>query len=98
MERAEKRSPKGVACCDALNCEGGGYRAAWVEQGYLVSGGEIQRLAALESSCHPLAVGVHHVGDPPYGDALARLHLDVLAYGDPRQVGVDIPSLRVEHL
>jgi hypothetical protein len=64
--------------------DGVGDRAARVEQGHLVAGPKGERLAALDRPGHPLAVGVRHVGDAAYGDALPRLNLDGLVDRDPR--------------
>jgi hypothetical protein len=78
--------------------DGVGDRAARVEQGHLVAGPKGERLAALDRPGHPLAVGVSHVGDAAYGDALPRLNLDGLVDRDPRRAGIYLRGLRVQHL
>src|ERR671916_2642460 len=81
-----------------------GHRPARVEQGYLITGGEIERLTARESSDDFLAIGIDHVRFAADGDRTVRGHPDLAALlvsrtdQEPLGAGLHLPRLGVQRV
>src|SRR5215210_674074 len=73
-----------------------GDRATGVEQGDLVSWRQVERGATFERAGHALALVVHHVRDPPDGDALTLLYRDVAVDRNAGRAGSYLRVLGIE--
>lgn len=74
---------------------GGGDRAAGVEKGELVSGGEAEFRTTLESAGDLVAFGVCNVRDTANGDFFSGLNPDLIVYKHAVRVGIDLSCLGI---